>query len=290
MYGYIRDWGTVLPPVLGTGTKGGTKMQRDGAAKHWVWTLNNFTEEERIKVKELHENRDECVYGVYGREVGDGGTPHLQGYTVFARRVRLNQVKSYLGSRIHAEVARGTATQASDYCKKGGDFDESGEVPRTAGKRKTRDELAVEFVESVRSRDVERFRTENPGTWAWDGEKLMRNYVAGVEPVVRSNIAVTWYWGDPGVGKSRLAHEKLPDAYIKEPRTKWWNGYMLQKEVIIDDFGPNGIDINHLLRWFDRYKCLVEYKGGMCALHAETFIVTSNFSPQQVYTDEKTGQ
>lgn len=85
------------------------------------------------------------------------------------------------------------------------------------------------------------------------------------------------------MGKSRLAHETLPDAYVKDPRTKWWNGYMCQKDVIIDDFGPNGIDINHLLRWFDRYKCLVENKGGMVALHATSFIVTSNFHPRDVF-------
>jgi len=89
------------------------------------------------------------------------------------------------------------------------------------------------------------------------------------------------------VGKSRRAHEALPDAYVKEPRTKWWNGYFGEKEVIIDDFGPNGIDINHLLRWFDRYKCYVENKGGMQPLCAETFIVTSNFHPYDVYKDKE---
>ena len=58
---------------------------------------------------------------------------------------------------------------------------------------------------------------------------------------------------------------------------------MFEKEVIIDDFGPNGIDINHLLRWFDRYKCLVENKGGMVPLVAETFIVTSNYQPCDIF-------
>ena len=85
------------------------------------------------------------------------------------------------------------------------------------------------------------------------------------------------------MGKSRLAHETLPEAYIKDPRTKWWNGYLCHSDVIIDDFGPNGIDINHLLRWFDRYKCLVETKGGMVALYATTIIVTSNFHPQDIF-------
>lgn len=53
--------------------------------------------------------------------------------------------------------------------------------------------------------------------------------------------------------------------------------------MIIDDFGPNGIDINHLLRWFDRYKCYVEIKGEMCALLADKFVVTSNFKPADVF-------
>lgn len=85
------------------------------------------------------------------------------------------------------------------------------------------------------------------------------------------------------MGKSRLAHSELPEAYIKEPRTKWWNNYLLETTCIIDDFGPGGIDINHLLRWFDRYKCVVETKGGMVSLYVSTFIVTSNFHPREIF-------
>jgi len=89
------------------------------------------------------------------------------------------------------------------------------------------------------------------------------------------------------VGKSRRAHEELRNAYVKDPRTKWWNGYLGEKECIIDDFGPQGIDINHLLRWFDRYKCMVENKGGMMPLLCDKFIVTSNFHPVDVYKDKE---
>lgn len=59
---------------------------------------------------------------------------------------------------------------------------------------------------------------------------------------------------------------------------------MCEKDVIIDDFGPNGIDINHLLRWFDRYRCYVENKGGMIALYADNFIITSNFHPSEIFS------
>lgn len=116
---------------------------------------------------------------------------------------------------------------------------------------------------------------------------MLRNALTLIRPESRPNIHVRWIWGAPGVGKSRFAHEEYPDAFIKDPRTKWWSGYMLEKEVIIDDFGPQGIDINHLLRWFDRYKCTVETKGGMVPLLADKFIVTSNFEPSDCFKDKE---
>ena len=64
---------------------------------------------------------------------------------------------------------------------------------------------------------------------------------------------------------------------------------MLESDVIIDDFAPKGIDINHLLRWFDRYKCTVETKGDIVPLWATQWIVTSNFPPEQCFKDEDGG-
>lgn len=80
-----------------------------------------------------------------------------------------------------------------------------------------------------------------------------------------------------------MAHDELPNAFIKDPMTKWWTGYLLEKEVIIDDFCKFGINLPHLLRWFDRYKCYVETKGDIVPLYAETFIVTSNFHPEECF-------
>lgn len=253
------------------------------SAKRWCFTLNNYTEDEFIQICSALEESSE--YSIIGKEVADTGTPHLQGYCILSRRCNLSHVRNLLGSRLHLEIARGTPRQNRLYCSKAGNFTESGTLPgRTAGK--SRDELAGEFKSAVGSGagGLVSFSESNPGCWYFSGHNLLRNSLAIAQPVDRPLIQVEWVYGEPGVGKSRYAHDALPDAYIKEPRTKWWNGYLLQKTVIIDDFAAGGIDLNHLLRWFDRYKCLVENKGGMVPLHADHFIVTSNFHPVDVYT------
>lgn len=251
----------------------------------WCFTLNNYTEDEYTQVLETLK---EAKYYIIGKEVGDGGTPHLQGFVVFQRRYYFNVVRDKLGCRFHVEGARGTAQQNRRYCSKGGNFVEGGTIPKEGGSRTNRGSVASSFMESISSghRGVAEFAKEYPGEWYFSGFNLLRNHQLLTLPIERPGVVVEWVYGEPGVGKSRYAHEKFKEAYIKEPRTKWWNGYLQEKEVIIDDFGPGGIDINHFLRWFDRYKCLVETKGGMVALYATLFIVTSNFHPDDCWKDK----
>lgn len=102
--------------------------------KRWVFTLNNHTEGEVQLLSDLLTS-EHVSYGIFGREVGESGTPHLQGYCIFADRKRFNQVRALFGDRYHVEISRGTPAQASQYCKKDGDFEEFGEFPGTQGKR-----------------------------------------------------------------------------------------------------------------------------------------------------------
>lgn len=255
---------------------------------HYCFTLNNYDEEEYSRIVSCAE--ESARYWIVGKEIGAGGTPHLQGYVSLRRRRDLGYVRGLFGPRIHFTVARGTAGQNRVYCSKDGNFAEGGTIPATPKPPSaSRDQLATEFSEHFLrgNNGLAEFSSARAGTWYFSGHNLLRNAISLCRPVPRPDITATWIYGDPGVGKSRKAHGEMPEAYIKEPRTKWWNGYMLEKEVIIDDFGPNAIDINHLLRWFDRYKCMVETKGGMIPLVADKFIVTSNFSPEDCFKDKE---
>lgn len=250
--------------------------------KSYTFTLNNYTDEEYNSICSVL--RDEGSYGIIGKEVGESGTPHLQGYVLFKRPFHFKTIKDRYLIRCHIEVAAGSADANKRYCSKDGNFVEFGTMPVA---KRTRDELATRFADCLQSGydGLDQFANEQPGTYYFSGHNLLRNYQQLQRPITRPDVSVKWYYGEPGVGKSRRAHEEAPEAYVKDPRTKWWNGYLFEKDVIIDDFGPNGIDINHLLRWFDRYKCLVENKGGMIPLFANNFIVTSNFAPCDVFKD-----
>lgn len=133
------------------------------AAKRWCFTLNNPSAGEQ---QALLDARDTFQYLVIGRERGDSGTPHLQGFFILQTKLRLANVKALNGfQRAHLEKARGTNEQASQYCKKDGDFDEHGELPSNQGKRSDFEELK-EWIKEQETRPLNRDVAELfPSLW-----------------------------------------------------------------------------------------------------------------------------
>lgn len=104
--------------------------------KHWCFTWNNYGPEDAERLLERFDDESLGItYLVFGREVGESGTPHLQGFVSFDRRRRLTFVRQALSESAHYECARGTPKQASDYCRKDGDYVERGVEPTGQGSR-----------------------------------------------------------------------------------------------------------------------------------------------------------
>lgn len=106
----------------------------ESRAKHWCFTLNNYEAVDTARLSALINNCNECVYIIFGKEVGENGTPHLQGFVSFSTRFRFTQVSNLIGRAAHVEVAR-NVPQSIQYCKKDNDFYEFGEATSTQGSR-----------------------------------------------------------------------------------------------------------------------------------------------------------
>jgi len=104
------------------------------ASRRFVFTLNNYTPEE-VTALDVLAATPSVRYLVYGYEVGDSGTNHLQGFIIFTATTTFRIAKARLGERAHLEVARGSSKQASDYCKKDGNYKEHGDFPGCQGRR-----------------------------------------------------------------------------------------------------------------------------------------------------------
>lgn len=98
---------------------------------------------------------------------------------------------------------------------------------------------------------------------------------------------VRCYWGVSGSGKSHKAREEAgPNVYIKDPCTKWWDGYRPDehKNILIEEF-TGSINISHMLRWLDKWGSACEAKLGGVPFKAEKIWITSNVNPLLWYPD-----
>lgn len=124
-------------------------------SKYWCVTLNNYNEEQYEGLCALSVGEEDALsYFVVGREVGAGGTPHLQCYYEFRQRRRLRGVKTILLgiSSLHCEVRRGSAEEAAAYCKKEGQFQESGIISsenNSPGKRTDIEKLKESITDGI---------------------------------------------------------------------------------------------------------------------------------------------
>lgn len=244
----------------------------------WVFTLNNYTDADETTIQAWNVS-----YLVYGREVGISGTPHLQGFVTFGGKAKRLSALKKLHPKAHWEVAKGTSLQASDYCKKDGDYFEFG-TPPSQGKR-TDLELVCEKLKS--GKKLPDLAYDHPTTFVKYYRGLRELALTLQEPYEHCDVRGIWIYGPPGVGKSRYARSEWPQFYSK-PQNKWFDGYNGETAILLDDFDKQGTCLGHHLKiWTDRYSCTGETKGGTIHLRHSTFIITSNYSIEDLWPEDE---
>lgn len=242
--------------------------------RRWVFTLNNYTENDILAISSW-----ESTYTIFGREIGDSGTPHLQGFVVFPKTKRLSALKK-IHNRCHWEVARGTSLQAFDYCKKDGDYVEFGTFPASQGRRNDLEAA----IATLKSDGIAAVAREHTGVFIKYSRGIRDASLFLLEPYEHSNVRGYWIWGPPGTGKSYCARQFSDSFFIKE-QNKWWDGYDGELNIILDDLDTNVLGY-HLKIWCDRYACKGETKGGYIHLRHQRFIVTSNYSIEHLWSED----
>lgn len=261
---------TMATSVSTTQKKAQAKSLKEtlGRARGICWTLYDY----EGYIKDLEQ--EHCTYIVYGKEVcPDTKRPHLQGYIYYNNAQSLSAFSSFYNN-CHVEKQRGTAEQASEYCKKEGDFTERGELPKQ-GKR-TDWGLALEQLKTQDITDVIQSQPQ-----LLPCQRALREFKNLLLKPKHRTVNVIVLYGTAGTGKTRYAYDNYPDLYSK-PRGEWWDGYTGQKAILLDDY-YGYLPYCELLRVLDRYPYQIPYKGGYTQAQWDTVIITSNRLPPQWY-------
>lgn len=272
--------------------------QPNNRAKRWCFTLNNYTVEEEHNIQQI-----DCEYLIYGHEVGENGTPHLQGYITFSTRKSFNTMKRLLGERAHIEVARGKVQDNIDYCTKQ-DHDHyfvKGEAPPETSE-KGAEATKRKWEEARKAAKEGRFEDIPSDLWiryrnSWKNEyqeEVNKNVVEIRDFNLKDHFF--WIYGPTGTGKSHLARalaKKIdPDGqpYLK-PLNKWWNGFRGQKVTLIEEATPDACKFIASLfkQWCDKWPFTAEVKGGAFenGIRPDYIIITSNYSIMECFPNEE---
>ncbi len=264
--------------------------QRQQRHRAWCWTLNNYTEDEVHKIASLVENNNHIRYVGYGVEVGESGTLHLQGVLSLATGQSIRRVKAYPGlERTHLEKMEARFDVARNYCMKDGAYTEFGIQPITPKEKGVMEKNKwVTIMCHAKAGRIGCIEEEYPkiGIQHYRTFKLMAKDNLKPPSDLTEPCGV-WLWGEPGVGKSYRARHEYPGAYLKM-YNKWWDGYQGQEYVIMDEMELEGAFMGHLLKvWCDEYSFITEAKGTAMTIRPKKFIITSNYSIDQVFQESE---
>jgi len=250
--------------------------EHPGRHRAWCFTINNHTDDD---VAMLHLVEAPSTYLVAGLEVGEEGTPHIQGYVYFQNARTFAAMKKML-PRAHLAPAKGTGVQNKAYCTKDGNIlIEAGTVPIQGRRFDIEDVYA-----SLRAgHNMRKILDQEPN---YQCIQITKVWLTHFETERNFVPEVKWFFGPPGSGKTKAALEWLgEDTYICSRTTsKFWEGYDAHQGALIDDFRVGWCKFEELLGMTDRVPYKVETKGGSRQLLARKMAFTCPYEPTECFS------
>lgn len=262
-------------------------LTNNSTSRCWCFTLNGTHDYAKLDAVK------KWSYMVAGREHADTtGKKHLQCFVIYEKRTKFSTVKIQLPTA-HIERMMGSSKQASDYCKKDGDFQEFGVFEdingyKNAGAGGVQSKINYDRIISLaENHEIKKIRDEEPGVYFRGYHTIKRIAMDNPLPVKDLDVLDNeWIWGASGLGKSRTARLENPGYYIKS-HNKWWLGYKGEDTILIDDVSKTERWLGEFLKqWADHYPIPTETKGDGMVVRPKRIIVTSNYSIEDIWGDD----
>jgi len=251
--------------------------------RRYCLTLNNPTEDELRRLAFVETKN--LKRAIFGSEVGESGTPHLQGFIHLKNAMTLTAVKKRFGSnRYHVEVAKGTDYEAWTYCAKDGEiFFEFGEEPSIDGELSDWEKIAEMVTQGATNLEIiqrfpsiaircqaalDRMRLEHDratATWRYGSH--------GPE----NGLDVYFITGPTGCGKTRHVMEEYgyPNVYRATDKKHPFETYTGQDVLVFEEFRSN-YRIEDMLNWLDGYPIELPARyANKIAKYTKVYILTN---------------
>jgi len=268
------------------------KFQIDSKSWFLTYPKLDMSKEHALALLKVKLAGKPFVGVVVCRELHQDGQPHIHAYVLLEKSFNCRNEKFWDLAGHHGNYQKARDINAvAQYIKKDGDFIQEGQIDwkeKLDAKKAHRKYLGeLMLKEGTTLKDL----LEQDPSLALDAAQLQKSLAACkqamLEPKTTDDVKGVWIFGPAGVGKSHLVREVESSLYLKA-QNKWWDGYTGQKAVLIDDFDKQGACLSHYLKiWADRWGCVGEIKGAQIPLAFERFYVTSNYSPDQIWSGTK---
>lgn len=268
-------------------------MDRGKKSRAFIIVFNNPLD----TFEEALVNDIQYDYLIFQYEMGDSGTPHLQGYIRFPNPISVTQFRADMPGA-HIEIAKGGPNPNLHYCSKpvpkcscddcvgsirlDGPFEFGVRASNWIVKPRTKP--MADLVAYARTHTVVECIEKYPMALRMQGA-ILSFQQAIIAPRCKPPIVII-LWGDSGAGKTRFVYDNHPSVYkLKQARLNgetWFDRYANQNALLLDDWRlaeDNTLQTYYLLLdLLDRY----QYTGGMksvyggCQVNSEFIYLTNN--------------
>lgn len=249
--------------------------------KTWFLTYPQTTLTMAVLKERLHEIDTVEEYVIAEEEHKDGNL-HLHAYVKYATGIKLASAPDMFTFPPHLSgnyQPTRSPKAVIKYCTKDGNYISSFDVNDYLNKKKKLSVATIKEKSAKRALedgDIEIHSIRN--------YNLARSILC--DEYHHDSVRGLWIWGPSGTGKSTSVRAEFPSLFLKQ-QNKWFDGYAGEEAILIDDMDSSCLS-HYLKIWADSFACQGEVKGGMCQLQHKTFIVTSNRSIEDLFTEEET--